>query len=482
MSRVKLAVTRGALAVLLLSSLPGCGSGGGKGLPPPPAPVCTPPVPQSSSLAEYAGSFHQRLELGTHKVNETVTFPVPSNVQSVTILEQQANADAAQTISLPWSSTAPNTPFPHSIYANGTQIFDVYNDAINPGTPETLRVYYFTTAAWTGALTIPNTAPMLQTVTGSPGGVPSGTWSLVVSDFANECPGIQGCSTVYAYPPSEYDITVLLKEGATPGPVSASGTMDVALYLATESLTASSAQASPDVQKMLSFYGGLLGAAGIAIGNVTYHDLDATLKAKYATINGDDATPCGDLAELLSHSVAGNQMNLFLVDAITSSSTGSATLVGLDGTIPGPASLGGTVQSGAAVSVSSLGKESLSGACSASPPDYYHCGNAEVAYIAAHETGHFLGLYHPTESDGTWFDPLAGTPQCACSSCGPSGAQCQNASGSVASPYAMTGYDCTRSTSCGGGDYLMFWVISAYSKGSLSSDEGQVMRANPLVQ
>jgi len=38
-----------------------------------------------------------------------------------------------------------------------------------------------------------------------------------------------------------------------------------------------------------------------------------------------------------------------------------------------------------------------------------------LAETAAHEMGHFLGLYHPTESAGTLYDPLSDTPQCASS-------------------------------------------------------------------
>ena len=466
---------RGARAssAVLAAVLSACGGGSSSSLPPPPPPAYTPPGPQTSSLlaappVPVAGLT--AVHLGTFSVNQSATFQVPANTASVTIVQQQAVPKGAQTIQIE-GTTVPNTVFPHSISVNGQQIFDVYADAINPGTPTGLQVYYFTDAAWAGAMTIPNTAPMLQSVLSS-GGVPSGTWKLVVSDFANECPGIQACTTVYAYPASAYDITVLLKTAASPAaPISASGKVDLAFYLLTEEWDGQpdpAAAAKAALAPMLSSFGSIYASAGISLGNVNVYNLPASVKAKFnGAVNADDSSPSGDLAQLLTNALPGNQMNLFLVDRIPSSSNPSGTTtVGLDGTIPGPATFGGTVQSGAIVSVVDL---------AAAP--------SRVAYIAAHETGHFLGLYHTTEADGTWFDPLTGTPQCPCSSCRPAGAAqaCQNSSNSVSAPYAMTGFDCTRSASCGGGDHLMFWVISSQSAGTISADEGQVMRANPLV-
>jgi hypothetical protein len=38
--------------------------------------------------------------------------------------------------------------------------------------------------------------------------------------------------------------------------------------------------------------------------------------------------------------------------------------------------------------------------------------NALLAETLAHESGHFLGLFHTTESSGTLFDPLSDTPEC----------------------------------------------------------------------
>jgi len=453
-------------------------------------------MPSYFSSTTSAGAI-EWLHLGTYQVNQVARFDVPSGVQSVTIIEQQANADAAVTISLE-GQTFPNTVFPHSITVGNQTLFDVYTDAINPGCntndqcgPLTgLSSYYFTEAAWTGALTIPNTLTALDSVVQS-GGVPSGTWKLTVSDYANECPGIESCTTVYAYPPSEYDITVLLKAAApSPAPViSAAGTIDVTFYLLTANWDSASdpavaAEADPTVQKMLASYASLLSGFGLSVGKKNFVDLPAGVKAQYnGVVNATDASPCGELAQLLKNASPGNQMNLFLVDTITASGVSIGgeltTTVGIDGTIPGPASVGGTVQSGAIVSVADLFSS-----CSGANPQFDSCGYQKVAYVAAHETGHFLGLYHPTEAEGNWFDPVDGPAlQCPCSTCAPKGSQCQNSSESVSNPFIMAGSDCVgvQSASCQGGDHLMFWVLSGVSAGTTSQAEGQVVRANPLV-
>jgi hypothetical protein len=153
----------------------------------------------------------------------------------------------------------------------------------------------------------------------------------------------------------------------------------------------------------------------------------------------------------------------------------------VDGTIPGPSSVGGTVASGALVSVEDL--HHGPGSCNGAPA--LACGADMTAYVAAHETGHFLGLYHVTESYGDLFDPVADTATCPCSSCAPTSqrASCV-APGQPpsSSSYQVLGSDCTKGPSCGGGDNLMFWLLSSVSTGALSADQARILRANALVQ
>ena len=89
-----------------------------------------------------------------------------------------------------------------------------------------------------------------------------------------------------------------------------------------------------------------------------------------------------------------------------------------------------------------------------------------------HEMGHFLGLYHPTESAGTLYDPLSDTPQCG-------SANDSDSSGKVSAE------ECE---SYGGGN-VMFWT--SYSTSSRNAGKKQerlcpnqvkVIRYSPLAQ
>jgi hypothetical protein len=103
------------------------------------------------------------------------------------------------------------------------------------------------------------------------------------------------------------------------------------------------------------------------------------------------------------------------------------------------------------------------------------CGADFTAYVAAHETGHYLGLYHVTESDGALFDPVKDTPICQLAVCAPGHVD-------------VIGSDCTKqlvdpASTCGGGDNLMFWLVDqARSTGILSAQQASIVRASPTVR
>jgi hypothetical protein len=174
-----------------------------------------------------------------------------------------------------------------------------------------------------------------------------------------------------------------------------------------------------------------------------------------------------------------NELNLFFVDDILqqANSTSNTSIVGIDGTIPGPASFGGTVHSGAVVNASDVGI----GTCG-SAIDVIRCGSDRVAYIAAHEGGHFMGLYHTTESVGGFFDPVNDTGQCLCTACAPAAQRAGCFQNNPAqAPTQVFGPSCNTAT-CKGAEYLMFWVIdNVASVGNITTEQAQIMRANPLV-
>ena len=83
--------------------------------------------------------------------------------------------------------------------------------------------------------------------------------------------------------------------------------------------------------------------------------------------------------------------------------------------------------------------------------------NQLLGETAGHEMGHFLGLFHPSESAGTLFDPIADTPQCPLS---------QNSNNDS----KLTAEECSQQY---GADNLMFW--DSWDHGNQDNlTEGQV--------
>ncbi|HYS82559.1 MAG TPA: hypothetical protein VEM76_17760, partial [Anaeromyxobacteraceae bacterium] len=91
---------------------------------------------------------------------------------------------------------------------------------------------------------------------------------------------------------------------------------------------------------------------------------------------------------------------------------------------------------------------------------------------------------HVTEQYGAEFDPLLDTPTCVCASCSTAPSTCADpAQGAPpASADRVRVNECLGAKpGCGGGDNLMFWLLSTGSQGMLTAEQGQVIRANPLI-
>ena len=428
---------------------------------------CVKPV-QPSSLPGA-----QVLSKGTHTVGEKITFDVPAGTGSVTLVEQAVNASASvvyQGSVLENSVLADNITFP-----DGGVIF---KDTGAPNDPSTVQVFYGGGSPSTGAQTLPNAAPLLSQVAAA-GALPAGTWSFNVSDYAFECTASGSGCTDGGTAANTYDVKVLLK----PGSGTSAGTLDMAFYIVTSTgLTSALAPSNPAVQRMVSTLASFYKQGGVCLGEVDFWDVPSWARSRYGTgIDADDTGPCSNLDQMLTLSQPGNKLDLFLVQSISATPQGGGTVVGIDGTIPGPATIGGTVHSGAAVSMANLTATGCGTNISLSS-----CGADNVAYIAAHEGGHYLGLFHTTELDGEYFDPLTDTGKCSCESCAPVSQQSSCATPTKTTPPAqptIVEAPSCNAGACAGADDLMFWQLNdSVSKGRLTAQQGQVMRQNPAVK
>jgi hypothetical protein len=318
------------------------------------------------------------------------------------------------------------------------------------------------------------------------GSLPSGSWKFIVNDYANECADpAAGCSDG-GVTTNTYDVTVLTRPG-----VAQQGTLDVAFYVVGNSTSlpnAAAAAVSPGVKRMISTLSGLYANAGICIRSVTFYDVQQWARDAYGTsISADNTGPCSALDQMFTLSLSSTSrpvLNFFLVQNISSSSKGGGgTVVGIDGTIPGPGAIGGTVHSGAAVSMADLGALD----CGGGPVDLGNCGPDLTAYIAAHEGGHYFGLFHTTEAEGENFDPITDTLKCTCETCAPIATQKDCAipgkTPAPATPSIVPASSCHASSACGGAQNLMFWQLNqSVSQGRISPQQAQIMRLNPAVQ
>jgi len=444
--------------------------------------ACTRPVVASVIADSIPGA--QLVALGTKKVGDTLTFDVPPNTGSVTIVHQAQIANLTVTFK---GQEIDNSAVPLTISMPDGGV--AYDDNVTINGSADGGVEYFGSYSFfgggtpsTAAFTFPNTTASLDA------GVPAGPWTFVVNDFAKECLTTPGC-TDGGTDGNSYDMSVLLR------PLPPGSNLDVSFYIVADMNTlggqpfnAANAASDPSVQQMVRTYKGLIGnsGSGITVRNVNFFDVSAADRARFGTnISATDIGPCDDLDQmfLLSAAHPGNTVNIFLAQSLRFSAQGGGTIVGIDGTIPGPATLNGTVHSGAVVSAADLFAPNLQN-CATGGFSIGGCGPDRVAYIAAHETGHFLGLFHTTEQNGSDFDPLSDTGKCPCVPCaGAEQAACSDNPGPNA-PFLAADQCFQTGTGavCTGGDDLMFWQLEpGVSQGTISRQQAQVMKLNPAV-
>jgi hypothetical protein len=414
--------------------------------------------------------------LDIHPVGTDLPFDIPAVTASFSIVSQESPGTANETVTLQ-GVEFPNAPVPTDVlFPDGGLFYDDMDSWFSdPSRYHALNAYAFGVAPQAGTFVHPSTSAGIDRLY-TAGGVEAGTWRLTVNDYAYEClvsPLAPYCDAGESAA-GRYDVTVLRKAG----PIASTGTLDLSVILVSSSLTAADALASEAFQRYAGSLQALFGQAGICLGTVTVHDLPAWAVDRWGRIDADDGTPCGDLSQLFTTSPVANAVHVFLVDDLYSETAPpDSTVVGIDGSIPGPSGVSGTIVSGAAVELGS-NLETIDGCLAAFDPE--SCDPDFVAYVTAHEAGHWLGLWHVTEAYATLWDPLDDTATCDCP-CLPSARRtaCANRleGGEILPQYCLAG------SPCGGGDNLMFWLyVDGVSAGSTSPQQGRVMRLNPAVR
>ena len=215
-------------------------------------------------------------------------------------------------------------------------------------------------------------------------------------------------------------------------------------------------------QAILSSISSIYSGAGVSIRAITYNDVTGGDADTYGVIDSDE-----ELAGLYQVPDAGSEqaLNLFFVNDIALGTDG-LSILGLSGGVPGPPILQGTRRSGVTVNMGSY-LAALSGGDQMMIDE----ASRELEIIMAHESGHFLGLYHTVERNGLALpdgeiqgeDPLSDTTTC------PDSADA-DMDGRL-SPAECAGM---------GADNLMFWSPGNDSR-ALTSQQGQIVGRNPLI-
>ncbi|MBF0624775.1 MAG: hypothetical protein HQL82_08195, partial [Magnetococcales bacterium] len=249
--------------------------------------------------------------------------------------------------------------------------------------------------------------------------VTNGTWSYQLKSSTNS--------------PSAFTVRMTSRTGTTP----TSTTLTLQPYMTGSSF--STATVSTALTRM----------ATIAAQNditLSIQSLIQVSGSQYGTINTsfNDSTT----SSLVSMGGA-STLNVFFVEDFSGSGSGS---LGVSPGIPGAQGIAGN-RNGVLISLTA---HQISGSVDTNL----------MAETALHEAGHFLGLFHTTESAGTTFDPISDTPQCTT-------AQDTNSDGKVSA------------TECQAldGTNLMFWQgTTSFSQSTLTTSQRAVLRTTPLAQ
>jgi len=225
------------------------------------------------------------------------------------------------------------------------------------------------------------------------------------------------------------------------------GSIDLNLFfVGAPGLSAATAPTDGRFQTIFDRVKTIWGQIGIGVGQVTYLDASDADRTRFQDLNDQE------LGALMHTSLVpganDNALNVFFVRTISGGSLAGYIILGESAGIPG-VPIRGTSGSGMAVTTAD-----------------FPSGLEDIADTWAHEGGHWLGLFHPSESAGTAFDPLPDTPECAAA------ARDANAD-HLMQPQECVGF---------GADNEMFWTsVSSIAHSNLTANQQFVLLRNPAV-
>ncbi|MAC28126.1 MAG: hypothetical protein CMH59_16855, partial [Myxococcales bacterium] len=189
--------------------------------------------------------------------------------------------------------------------------------------------------------------------------------------------------------------------------------------------------------RLASALRGAMARLGLRLGRVHQHEVVGALRGRYGILEavGERMPELGDLFAL-SAGAPESSVALFVVRDME-------LALGISGGIPGPWTAPGTRASGVAVAFDLLDMPGFP---------------LPLERVLAHEFGHYLGLFHTTEADGTRIEPLGDTPACP-----------------VENDADGDGFLLPEECVGAGGDNLMFWA--AGGDGLSAEQRGLVRRA-----
>jgi hypothetical protein len=117
------------------------------------------------------------------------------------------------------------------------------------------------------------------------------------------------------------------------------------VYVASADVTAVQLWNDSQMERLFRGVATVLGNAGICLGRVVFHDLPEWARLKYSIVNIDSTGPCDPLSQLFTLGLAQSpSVHLFLVDGLDVTDNGDQfQIAGIDGSIPGPSGVPGTV-------------------------------------------------------------------------------------------------------------------------------------------